>query len=264
LFAAHPLGGIGAGNWFVEYGVHHGGDHFAHSDLVGLLVERGVAGAALWLALGVALLIHRQQPLVRCTVLGAFGLGLFDSVLQLPAPLLLVTLVAWVGSSAEAPVEVRRAPGVAAVAALLAVGTSLSFASHLLSTASSTPFDRLEWASALDPLDGELHVTLAEAWASAGDCPRARRHSDAVRWLIPHHPRLPEIDAVCPGPGDPVGQGSDSGGNLRWARAGEWPAWHTGGTTRSASDDSPREIAALVRNRGGVHGMGSLFRVPGG
>lgn len=79
LSAAHPLGGVGAGNWFVEYGVRHGGDHFAHSDLVGLLVERGVTGAALWLALGVAVLVYRPQPLVRCTVLGAFGLGLFDA-----------------------------------------------------------------------------------------------------------------------------------------------------------------------------------------
>lgn len=198
LFKGRPLAGVGPGNWFVEYGVTHGGDHFAHSDLVGLLIERGLAGAVLWLALGVALLVCRPQPLVRCTVLGALALGLFDAVLQLPAPLLLVTLVAWVGSSAEVPAVPSRARGIATTTALLAVFTSLLFGSRLLATARSTPFDRLECASTLDPLDGELHVTLAEAWASAGDCANARRHADAARWLIPRHPRLPGVDAVCP------------------------------------------------------------------
>jgi Flp pilus assembly protein TadD len=86
-------------------------------------------------------------------------------------------------------------------AALAAAATAWAlavFASRVLSTADATPFDRLELAARLDPLDGELRVQLAESWASAGRCDLARPHLDAARALLPEHPRLWRIGRRCP------------------------------------------------------------------
>lgn len=197
LFAAHPVLGLGPGQWFVEYGVRHEGDHFAHSDVVGLLVERGVVGALAWWGLGGALFVTRPEPVVRCVLAAAFGLGGFDAVLQLPAPLLLVTVVAFAGAHAP-PVAVRPARGLALVLGALAVFASFTVSSRLLSTAASTPFARLELAARLDPSDAELRVTLAEAWISAGDCARAAPHLERAQRLLPRHPKLSALVAACP------------------------------------------------------------------
>ncbi len=198
LWKSDPLFGIGPGNWFLGYGLQHGGSRFPHSDHVALLVERGLVGALLWIALAIAVGGRSRDPVVLCTILAAAALGALDSVMQLPAPLLLVTIVAFAGARIE--VAPLRSPVASAALAGLAVWASLAFASRLLSTAESTPFERLELAATLDPLDGEVRVTLAEAWASAGDCVKARRHLDAAQWLLPSHPELKAIEARCPPP----------------------------------------------------------------
>jgi O-antigen ligase len=201
LFTSAPVWGLGPGNWFVEYGLSHGGAHFSHSDWVGFLVERGVVGTALLVALGVATLLRwrgrGERALVASTLAAASGLGAFDSVLQLPAPCLLTALVSFVGLRPEA--KALRSPIAGTAMALLALVGTGAFASRLLSTAEKTPFDRLELAAKLDPLDGELRFTLAEAWASAGNCEKARPHLEAVRKLLPRHPRLAAIANECGG-----------------------------------------------------------------
>lgn len=202
LFVEHPLLGVGPGHWYVEYGLGRGADHFAHSDWVALFVERGIVGAALVLLLAMLLLrewIGRREVsgevLVSSTMLAAAGLGVFDSVLQLPAPLLFLGLVCFVGLRGEAtPV---RAPVAGVGLAVVALLAALSFTSRLLSTADSTPLDRLELAAALDPLDGELRVTLAEAWISAGQCDRAEPHIDALRRLLPRHSQWVSFERAC-------------------------------------------------------------------
>ena len=105
-------------------------------------------------------------------------------------------VVIFAGTRSES--ERLRAPVAAIVLCVLSLGAALSFASRVMSTAESTPFDRLELAAKLDPLDGEVRVTLAEAWASAGDCEKARVHADAARWLLPRHPTLAAVDTTCP------------------------------------------------------------------
>ncbi len=202
LFLEHRLLGIGPGNWFVEYGVAHNGDHFPHADGLALLVERGAIGTGLALTVATAVLHGWKErrdvlgwPLVASTVLAAGALGAFDSVLQLPAPLLWLTLVCFVGlRSAATPV---RAPALALALVVLAVGAALSFGSRLLSTSDATPFDRLELAATLDPFDGELRLALAEAWISAGRCDQAARHLEAAQQLLPLHPQLPGLTAAC-------------------------------------------------------------------
>lgn len=196
LFAERPVLGVGPGNWFVEYGLEHGGSHFAHSDWVGFLVERGALGVVLLLALAVALLRRStQRAMLVPTLLAAAGLGALDSVLQLPAPLLLVSCVAFVGVGPREPVA--RAPIAAGAFAMIALAAVLTATSLGLSTAASAPLDRLELAAQLNPLDGELRFTLAEAWASAGHCERAQPHVDALRRLLPRHPKLGALQAHC-------------------------------------------------------------------
>lgn len=200
LFAAHPVLGVGPGQWFVEWGVARGANHFAHSDWIALLVERGAIGAALVLGLGVGVGAawrgRGDFALVATTLAVAAGLGALDTVTQLPAPAAWVTLVAFVGLRAGAvPV---RARGLAVGVAVLAAAAGCAFASRLLSTAESTPFDRLERAAALDPFDAELRLTLAEAWISAGRCDAAAPHLAAAQRLLPRHPHLAGLIRACP------------------------------------------------------------------
>ncbi len=201
LFVAHPLLGAGPGHWFVEYGVGRGADHFAHSDWVALLVERGSAGtlAVIALAAGVLSAWRRRSDfaLVAITLATAAGLGVFDSVTQLPAPAAWVTLVGFIGIR---PAASARSPWSSAVVAAIALAAALMCASRLLSTADSTPFDRLERAAELDPFDAEVRLTLAEAWISAGHCERAAPHLEAAQRLLSRHPALPGLMAACQRP----------------------------------------------------------------
>ncbi len=211
-FFRHPLLGAGPGHWFVEYGVGRGADHFAHSDWVAVLVERGALGAAAVVAVGLGVLASWRGrgdfALVAMTLAMAAGLGLFDAVTQLPAPAAWVTLVAFVGSRAGAAPVRARLPAVAVGA--LAVWAGSVFASRLLSTADAIPFDRLERAAVLDPFDAELRMTLAEAYVSAGTCDRALPHLAAAKRLLPRHPQLAGLTAACQPRSD--ANGSASGG----------------------------------------------------
>lgn len=199
LFFASPMLGAGPGHWFVEYGVARGADHFAHSDWVGLLSERGALGAAAVLATAAGALIawrgRSDFALVAVTLGIAAGVGAFDAVTQLPAPAAWVTLVAFVGIRAGAEHVRARLP--AGVLAVCALGVASMLASRLLSTAAETPFDRLERAAVLDPFDGELRLTLGEAYVSAGQCEAAAPHLAAARRLLPKHPYLPTLEQAC-------------------------------------------------------------------
>ena len=218
LFASSPLLGVGPGNWFVLYGVRHGGSHYAHSDAVGLLVERGVVGLGLLVALAVASLWlwrGRDLALVAPVLLAACGLGLLDSVVQLPAPVSMLSAVLFCGVRSGAPSPlvgeraVVRGPWFLFVA--LALPASLATASRFLSSAERAPFEQLELAAKLDPLDGELRFTLARGHASAGDCARAGPHLDALSRLLPAHPQLPALEAACP----PATRGPPAAGEAR-------------------------------------------------
>lgn len=200
-----PLWGLGPGQWFVELGHSKGSGHFIHSDWVALLVEHGLLGALAALASAVALLgiwfrNRAQAPLdwalVASTACAAGALGVFDSVLQLPAPLLWVCLLLGVGS-AKATAPVPRRPAFALALASLAALAASSWVSRLLSTAEATPFDRLELAAKLDPLDGELRLTLAEGYVSARRCDDARPHVSAAMALLPRHPKLSALASAC-------------------------------------------------------------------
>lgn len=190
LFKTHPIWGVGPGNWFAEYGLSHRNAHFSHSDVLGLLAERGLIGATLLLALAVVVLRNcptEQRPAVFASVIAAGGLGVFDSVTQLPAPLLLLSCTCFVGSRADA--QPCRDSSSAAAFALLTLLSLSSLVSLRLSTAGAD-FDRLERAVRFNPLDAELRFQLAEAWLLADDCERACPHIDALRRLLPTHPKL--------------------------------------------------------------------------
>lgn len=206
LFIHRPLFGAGPGNWFVIAGAE---GHFVNSDGIGLAVERGAVGVLTTLALLLGVLRRWWRlpwtidawPLVAGTATALVGVGALDAVIQLTAGLLLVTLIFSVGLRRGRALGQGSArvlgPVVAALLLVGALGIASRFASRLYSSAEATPFHALERAAVLDPLDGELRLTLADAYVSAGRFEEARPHVAALRRLLPLHPRGLELAAVC-------------------------------------------------------------------
>ncbi len=191
LLRESPLLGAGPGHWYVDFGVFRGDSHFAHSDWVGFAVERGAVGLLLLLGLGVALLwgwrSSVERPLVLATAVAVAGLMAADAVLQLPAALLLVTVVLGVGRRSDEPLQKSWAAAPLLVVALLMAARA---ASLWLSSSPDAGFEQAELAVRLYPFDPQTRVELIQGWQSAGDCERARLHARALGELVPRHPAL--------------------------------------------------------------------------
>jgi O-antigen ligase len=184
MAAQHALLGVGPGNWAVDYPRHaarndpslsdsEGGmtsNPWPSSDWVAFIAERGFAAAAL-LALFFVRQLRRDAALLA--MLAAVGVaGLFDAVLLLPAPALIV----WTALGALSPsVTLSRedgegspdAPRVRMAATLVIVivilGAARSAAQLTAMEMFATHFDRasLERASHIDPANYRIQMRLA-------------------------------------------------------------------------------------------------------
>jgi O-antigen ligase len=207
----HPLFGVGPGNWAVEYPDHaarndpsmsdtEGGmttNPWPSSDCVAIVAERGfLAAAMLALAfLGIALGGIRQlrsaadaeqgaiAAMLLGTLAGAMVTGLFDAVLLLALPTLIV--FATLGASFVA------APGTRRMRVALLVLIAVSFLGALRSVAQLTAMqmyvshgDRasLERASVIDPGNYRLQMRLARSGRRQQRC----EHALAARALFPN------------------------------------------------------------------------------
>lgn len=226
LAKQHPVLGVGPGNWFVHYptvtepGDPAFGAHLAiptnpwpSSDWVAMLSERGLPGVLLLLAAGMTAFARAwsaggtQGSVARrggalAGVLVAAGIaGLFDAVLLLPAPALVVAALVGLLLPGPAPDEVSsgtapraRAPGrwwsVLAVAVLgpLTAFTGLHTAA-VAATGEGVSTTILAHAATLAPWDYRLRLALAER----GRCTDAR----AAARLMPHHARPAELVLDC-------------------------------------------------------------------
>lgn len=215
----HPLLGVGPGNWAVEYPEYAGdGDPsldpneagrtanpWPSSDWVAFLSERGVPAflllAAAWgaLALGALrrLLTARDddEGLVALTLLatlaGTLVVGLFDAVLLLAWP----SLIVWTALGAlRAPEQARplRAPPGAARGALLVLGVAagLSAARSAGQVAAIAIYAAepgragLETAARLDPGNYRVRLALARSYGRGNE--RLCLHALAARDLYPN------------------------------------------------------------------------------
>ena len=234
MTAAHPLLGVGPGNWGVEYPRYAArndpsltsaddgmtANPWPSSDWVAYLSERGIPAVAL-LALTLLGLVAVAAWHVRISrgaesLLGALALGgtviatlvvgAFDAVLLLAAPSLFVW--ALLGALAEpasgsAPrTHVARgvrqwAPVLVFALGLLAAGRSALQIGAMELFTRSTRIAELEQASKLDPGGYRIHIRLAEAYLNRGQCDRSRVHARDARALYPNADAPRALLAAC-------------------------------------------------------------------
>ena len=235
IAAAHPLLGVGPGNWGVVYPKYAApndpsidpddgmtSNPWPSSDWVAILAERGVpALAAISLVLfGLLMGAWRRADRAANTDEYVEGLALattlvitvivagFDAVLLLPAP----ALIAWALFGAlAAPSEVRRSVPLSArnrrrivsmvliVGAVAVVRSSAQLAAMAVFSSART-VAQFETAALLDPGSYRIRMRLAALFEERGDCERARGAARAARDLYPNAPDPRRIIRNCAAP----------------------------------------------------------------
>jgi O-antigen ligase len=236
MAAAHPLLGVGPGNWSVIYPrfaepndpslTDEGmtANPWPSSDWVAFLAERGAPAFALLvlvlagLAIGAlrrALTSRHTEELLPAAALAltlvSLGIvGAFDAVLLLPAPAFLVwaTLGALAPDPAANPTArpipaTRPSPArrlfiyiVSGAGGLLVLYGALRVAAMAVYSSSGT-VAAIERASRLDPGSFRLQLRLADLFARRGRCDLVRRHAGAAKRLYPAAPAPRRLLADC-------------------------------------------------------------------
>ena len=203
MAAAHPILGVGAGNWpvrYPEYAARNDGsidpsesgttfNPWPSSDWVAFVSERGFAATAL-LGIALVLLFVRGWTQLRteegleaaallATITAACVAGAFDAVLLLALP----SFVVWtaLGVLSRQPPAVHRQPIATILLALIALlGAARSTSQLIAMEIYSTRGDRasLESAAAIDPGNYRVRLRLARK----GRC----EHALAARELFPN------------------------------------------------------------------------------
>lgn len=218
---AHPVVGVGPGNWAVAYPKYaERGDQslaadqgmtdnpWPSSDWVAFVAERGfLATACLALAL-LALVVRSIRDLRRGsgdgdlehstaalmligTITATVVVGMFDAVLLIAVPTYFFWLLAGV---LVPPIAGKRtlttgvhefAPALLFGFAVLAIGRSATQIAAMSTYAASSRISALETAVRLDPGSYRIRMRLADAYLSRGDCGKAAVHARAARNLFP-------------------------------------------------------------------------------
>jgi O-antigen ligase len=226
---AHPLLGVGPGNWPVAY-PHYASRNdpsmsqddgltsnpWPSSDWMALLSERGVIAVGLLVAAMLAL-IGRTIGELRSqtggaenvltaialigTIVAAVVVGSFDAVLLLAAP----TFLVWTLAGTLAPPPRAGRVGdlhrwgtvVVAVVGVVAIGRSAAQLASMSAFSASTRVASLAEAARLDPGSYRLRVRLAAAYLSRGDCAHAKAEARAARALFPNAAEPRRVLSAC-------------------------------------------------------------------
>lgn len=207
----HPIFGVGPGNWPVVYPAHAAGRHdpslsdseggmtsnpWPSSDWIASISERGLAATILLAlaVLGIAMGAVRQlvrardvgEGLLATALIGAIvGAGvvsLFDAVLLLAAPTLLIWTTLGVLWTPESPRPMRTP--ILAAAILLSLLGAVHSGMQWAAMDVSTNGDRasLTRAARLDPGNFRVQLRLARIGSRTQRCPHAR----VAAGLYPH------------------------------------------------------------------------------
>jgi O-antigen ligase len=229
---AHPLFGVGPGNWPVTYPKYASrndpsmsqddgttSNPWPSSDWVAFLSERGAIGFGLLLATMLSLLGravrelrvpegHNPERVLTAialigTLIATAVVGAFDAVLLCAVP----TFFVWTLAGALSPPVTGRvhlsrgvrefAPVVVAGLATISVGRSGMQLSAISLYSTSPRVSTMERASLLDPGNYRIHVKLAQAYVGRGNCQRATSHARAARRLMPNAGEPRRYIAAC-------------------------------------------------------------------
>ena len=221
MAARHPLFGVGPGNWPVEYPNHAARNDpsidgsepgttynpWPSSDWIAFVSERGFAAAIILAFIFSSMTIagfrrgleadDPEEALAAAalltTAIAAAVTGLFDAVLLLGAP----TLIVWaaLGATWTPPVRgERRLPAIAFIALLIFAGLGLFrnitqlVAMELYSSGMS-----LSQAATIDPGNYRVRLRLAQRGSRAQRC----KHAKAARDLFPHAQTARSLSRGC-------------------------------------------------------------------
>jgi O-antigen ligase len=219
---AHPILGVGPGNWPVAYPRYASkndpsmssqddgltSNPWPSSDWVAYLSERGVAGFGLLLLAMIFLVVRTLRDIRRSTsrdaerVLTAIALvgtlaataivGAFDAVLLIAVP----TYFVWTLAGALAPPSESGATlegvvsdfGAVIVFGLgvIMVGRSVGQLGAIGFFSTSTKTAAWSKAATFDPGNYRIHARLGQAYVARGDCTHAKPQSRAARALFPN------------------------------------------------------------------------------
>jgi O-antigen ligase len=232
IAAAHPILGVGPGNWPVAYpkfakandpsmsaedGVTS--NPWPSSDWIAYLSERGVVGFGA-LLLAMLLLFWRalrdlrsgtgrdaERVLTAIALIGTLVavavVGAFDAVLMIAVP----TFFVWTLAGALAPPPVGGkviesgirsfAPVLVFGLGVIAIGRSACQLAAIATFSTSSKLSAWETASLLDPGSYRIHTRVAQAYIARGSCRIAYHHSRAARELFPNAAEPKRELAAC-------------------------------------------------------------------
>jgi hypothetical protein len=231
---AHPILGVGPGNWGVVYPRFASrndpsmsqsvdgatSNPWPSSDWAAYLSERGVLGCLTLVLVMVGLMVRAIKDLRAATgrdaerVLTAIALvgtlvatavvGAFDAVLLIAVPTYFVWTLAGalrpLSGGAEVEINVRRSVPllIMGIAAIIIIRSAAQVAA--ITIASTNPrIDALKRAAFLDPGNYRLRMRLADAYIARGDCAHARSEARAARDLFPSAAEPKRALAQCGG-----------------------------------------------------------------
>lgn len=229
MAVAHPVFGVGPGNWAVEYpkfasrndpSLNDEGmtsNPWPSSDWVALMSERGFAAVLVYVVALCGMLVgawiraqegstpHERLGSIAlaATVVIAAVVGAFDAVLLIAIPSLFVwCIVGALMPTAKPRAEVSpsaRGPvlGAAVIFAVLVLMRSSGqiAAMSIYTSASSTA--QAARAANYDPGSYRINMRLAQTYASRGDCKRIRQYAGAARELYPNAPEPRRLLRRC-------------------------------------------------------------------
>ena len=234
MFAAHPVLGVGPGNWPVVYPRYASrndpsmsqedgltSNPWPSSDWVAFLSERGGVGFIALLLFIVTLAVRAIRDLrapgtsdadrvladlaLIGTLTATIVVGAFDAVLLLGAPTFIVwTLLGVLSPRPTTGVTVERGvselgPVVVFGLGVLTAGRSAGQAAAMSTFSASARSSALERAALLDPGSYRIRMRLAQAYLARGDCRRSHNQAQAARNLFPSAGEPKRDIAACEG-----------------------------------------------------------------
>jgi O-antigen ligase len=231
---AHPVFGVGPGNWpvvYPKYAVRNDpsmaqedgltANPWPSSDWIAILSERGALGAAFLLLTFIALAWRAlrelraseghnpERVLTAIAFIGTLAataiVGAFDAVLLLAVP----TFFVWTLAGALSPPVPGRfsfesgvgkyLPALVLVLGVVTVGRSAFQLAAMSVVNASSRTSLLERASAFDPGSYRIHMRLANAYIARGDCRVAFHHYMSANAMFPNAGEPKRMIARCGG-----------------------------------------------------------------